>query len=241
MDYRLSHLHPKKGKEYHDNFLNEPYLKMVWQLEKTIIDNVLSTFFINTEVHHLDFACGTGRILSYLEEKTTSSVGIDISPSMIEMARENCKSAEIINADLTLLDVLGERKFNLITAFRFFPNAQSELRKEVMHLLKRHLQDEGYFVFNNHKNTGSSRNRLARLCGHRNYKGMSILEIESLLSETGLKIEKVYHLCIFPASDKHLILPVPMLRLIEVFLMHIPIFRKLGENLIFVCTHLNSR
>ena len=73
--------------------------------------------------------------MSYLEDRTKSAVGVDLSPSMLEVARKNKRSAEIIEADLTRSDVLGDRKFNLITAFRFFPNAEAELRSEAMQVL----------------------------------------------------------------------------------------------------------
>jgi len=208
---------------------------VVWQFEKGILDRILKVFYKKSEICHFDFACGTGRILSYLKDRTKHSVGVDLSPSMIEVARKSNRGAEIIEADLTRCDVLGDRKFNLITAFRFFPNAEGDLRMEAMQVLTRHLDDNGYLVFNNHKNTGSTKNRLARLFGRRNYKGMSIGEVKSLLAKTGLKIVKIYHLCVFPSSDNHMLLPVFFLRPIEAFLIKRRSLQIFGENLIFVC------
>jgi len=135
-DYRNSHLQPGKGQAYHDKFLNNPYRKMVWELEKRILDEILSTFYKDIKIYHLDFACGTGRILHYLAGRVSCSVGVDLSPSMIEVASRNNKTSEIIQTDITRNDVLGERKFNLITAFRFFPNAQPALRVEAMQAMK---------------------------------------------------------------------------------------------------------
>jgi len=241
MDYRESHLQPEKGKAYHESFSNDPYRKMVWQFEKRILDRILTIFFRNSEIYHLDFACGTGRILSYLEDRTKSTVGVDLSPSMLKVGRKDSRTAEIIEADLTRCDVLRDRKFNLITAFRFFPNAEADLRMEVMQVLSRHLDDNGYLVFNNHKNTGSTRNRLARLFGRRNYKGMSIYEVKSLLAKIGLEIVKIYHLCVFPASDKHMLLPQLFLRYIEDILARIPALCNFGENLVFVCKRAKVR
>jgi len=218
MDYRESHLQPGKGQSYHAAFSDFPYRNMVWKFEKGILDRILATFYGNSEIHHFDFACGTGRILSYLEDRTKSSVGVDLSPSMLEVASRNKRSAEVIEADLTRNDVLGDRRFNLITAFRFFPNAQTELRMEAMQMLSRHLDDNGYLVFNNHKN-----------------KGMSIAEVKALLEETGLEIVKIYHLCVFPASDERMLLPLFLLPYIERILNRIPVLHNLGENLVFVC------
>ncbi len=238
-DYRESHLQPEKGKSYHAAFSDEPYRNMVWQFEKGILDCILKVFYSNSDIHLFDFACGTGRILSYLEDRTKSAIGVDLSPSMLEVARKNKRSAEIMEADLTRSTVLGDRKFNLITAFRFFPNAQPELRTEAMQVLANHLEDDGYLVFNNHKNTGSTRNRLARLCGRRGYRGMSIAEVEALLVETGLEIVRIYHLCVLPASDKHKLLPLFFLRHIEGILAHIQALCNFGENLVYVCKRAN--
>ena len=239
--YRESHLQTGKGKSYHAAFVDKPYRKMVWQLEKGILDDILTTFYKESEVHHFDFACGTGRILSYLENRTKNTVGVDLSPSMLEVARRNSRTAEIIEADLTGSDVLGDRKFNLITAFRFFPNAETELRTEVMQVLSRHLDDDGYLVFNNHKNTGSTRNRLARLCGRRGYRGMSTAEVKALLAENDLEIVRIYHLCVFPASEKCMLLPPLILRYIEGILARIPVLCNFGGNLVFVCKRAKVR
>ena len=240
-DYRTSHLRSGKGQAYHATFSDEPYRNMVWQFEKDILDRILTTFFGRTEIDHLDFACGTGRILSYLEDCTEIAVGVDLSPSMLAVARKNNESSEIIEADLTRDDVLRQRKFNLITAFRFFPNAEAELRSEAMQVLARHLDDNGYLVFNNHKNTGSTRNRLARLFGRRGYKGMSLAEAKKLLAESGLEIVRIYHLCVFPASDTRTLLPICFLRYTEGILNRIPALCNLGENLVFVCKRADGR
>ncbi len=234
-DYRKSHLQPDKGRTYHEAFAKNPYRRMMWDLEKGVLDRILNKFFVGKDIRHLDFACGTGRILAYLSGRASLSVGVDVSPSMLEVARQQNRNAEILEADLTANDVLGDRKFNLITAFRFFPNAQPELRTQVMTLLHHHLEDGGCLVFNNHKNTGSTRNRLARLVGRRGYQGMSWVEVEDLLGRAGLGVVGAYHLATFPSSDSRTILPVPLLRTIESLASRLRPLRKLGENIIFVC------
>ena len=84
MDYRKSHLHPDKGESYSALFTNNPYRNMVWQFEKSFLDSILTLFYRNSDIHHLDFACGTGRILSYLEDRTKSSTGVDYLPSCLK-------------------------------------------------------------------------------------------------------------------------------------------------------------
>lgn len=240
VDYRRSHLAANKGESYHREFSESPYRRMVWQLERAILDRILMMYPRNCEIHHLDFACGTGRILGHYKNRVTTSVGVDVSPSMLEVARKDQHHSELIEADLTEDDVLRERKFNLITAFRFFPNAEPELRMKAMQVLVRHLHESGYMVFNNHKHTGSTRNRLARLCGRTNYKGMSMSDVEGLLAANDMEIVKTYHLCVFPASEKRVLLPPVLLRHIEGVFARCTLLRNFGENLIFVCRRCRS-
>ena len=128
---------------------------------------------------------------------------------------------------------------NFITAFRFFPNAQPELRKEVMGLLRLHLEDNGYLVFNNHKNTGSCRNRLYKLF-NKGSKGMSVDEVKDLISENKLELVKTYHLGVFPAAESRTLLPIFLLRPVDKLLSKCRFLQNYGENLIFVCRHFKS-
>jgi hypothetical protein len=154
---------------------------------------------------------------------------------MLEVARENNTDSEIIEADLTKDDVLGSRKFNLITAFRFFPNAQPMLRMQVIHILEKHLSDDGYLIINNHRNTGSLRNKLAKLLGRKVIDGMTQSEVNSLIDENNLMIKQVYPLCLFPSSENRLLMPIFFLRPTEALLCRLRPLRYFGENLIFVC------
>lgn len=236
-DYRRSHLAAEKGRSYHEEFSTNPYRSMLWEFEQDILDDILRTFYGNESVNHLDFACGTGRVLVHLEKRVQTSVGVDVSESMLEVARKNRQRAELIEADLTRNDVLGNRQFNLITAFRFFPNAEAELRLDAMKVIVQHLHEDGYLVFNNHKNTGSTRNRLARMLGRKNFKGMSITDVECLVAENGLEIVRIYSCSIFPASERHMLLPRVILRPIERLFVRLSFLQGFGENQVFVCRH----
>ncbi|MGE0190242.1 MAG: class I SAM-dependent methyltransferase [Nitrospira sp.] len=235
IDYRESHIGKDKGQSYHAMFLNDPYRNMVWNFEKQILDRILDLFYRDVEIRHLDFACGTGRILHYLSARTNESVGVDLSPSMLDVARSTNTASEIIEADLTNNDVLGTRKFNLITAFRFFPNAQPMLRRQVIQILVKHLSDDGYLIINNHRNTGSLRNKLAKLLGRHNNDGMSLSEVDSLIGENNLLVKEIYPLCLFPSSENRLLMPIFLLRPTEAILSRFRPLRYFGDNLIFVC------
>ncbi len=234
-DYRQSHLRADKGRSYHSQFVDNPHRSLIWKLEKERLDTIRHCYYTDREIHHLDFACGTGRILEHFEKDAVVSVGVDLSPSMLDVARERLQRSEIIEADITRDDVLGDRKFNLITAFRFFPNAQIQLRREVMSQLVRHLDDDGCIVFNNHKNDTSLFYRLAKLLPSGGDAGMRMTEVTELVSEFGLKIKKIYHAGVFPSTEKHLLLPRFLLGPLERRLSACSVFRNLAVDLIFVC------
>lgn len=233
--YRASHLHPEQASAYDAAFSEEPYRRMVWQQERSLLDQIVSEHLGDRAFSHLDFACGTGRILAHIERYAASSLGVDLSRNMLAFARRNTNDADVVEADLTRADPLGSRRFDLITAFRFFPNAERELRREAMRALARHLTDDGFLVFNNHKNTASTRNRAARLLGRRGFQGMSPIDVSALVAENGLEVVATHGLCVFPASDAHPLLPVPLLAPVDSMLARCAPLKKLGENQIFVC------
>ena len=234
-DYRRSHLAPGIGESYDAAFVNDPYRHLVWGLEQRILDRILAEGFADRDIRHLDFACGTGRILSHVADRARVSVGVDVSQSMLAVAKRNCGRSEIRLADLTADDILGERQFNLITAFRFFPGAQPALRDEAMRVLVRHLDGDGRLVFNNHRNLASAKYRLSRLLGRGGHDGMSPAEVSGLVSGNGLEIEKSYALAFTPATDKRLILPLALLTGLEGILSKFPPIKRWGEDMIFVC------
>lgn len=234
-DYRQSHVNPKKGQTYDSTFHELPYRAVIWALEQSILKQIMRKFYHNRPVSHLDFACGTGRILGFLQEYARISVGIDISSSMLEVAREKYKRAELIKADITCEQVLEDRKFNLITAFRFFPNAQPELRREVMGKLIRHLDKDGCIVFNNHMNTSSSYNRLIRLLKRKNPGGTTVAEMEQLIKEHGLVLRQSYAAGVIPSNDKHMLLPGKILYLLERCMQKLGIFHNMAQDIVFVC------
>jgi hypothetical protein len=137
---------------------------------------------------------------------------------------------------LTQQDVLGSRQFNLITAFRFFPNAEPELRRAVFLILARHLSQTGVLIFNNHKNRNSLRRRISRLFGREVARGtMTHAEVEELVGQAGLRIVEKIPLATLPLSERHPLLPVPVAEPVERALSGIPALSGLAQHVIYVC------
>jgi len=197
ISYKESHKYQGKGAEYEAYYQNKAWQRFLWSREQEIILRILEKYFTGRDIHLLDFACGTGRITEFLENRVKTSTGIDVSGSMLAIAREKLKRAEIIETDITVENVLKPRKFNLITAFRFFLNAEPELRSAAIGALAELLEEDGYFVFNNHQNSGSLWIKL-RYARHRKknpegtFNVMSLDQMKKLAEETGLEIEEIY-------------------------------------------------
>jgi len=237
-DYRLSHLAPGKSESYHRTFSKNPYRNMIWEFEKEVLNFIHRAYIKDQGFTHLDFACGTGRILAYFGGIARESVGIDVSSSMLDVARKNLIGVELIEADITKRDVLGDRKFDLITAFRFFPNAQAELRESAMRTLVRHLDKNGWLVFNNHRNINSLEYKLARLRRRGGMEGMSSAEVCDLLTQNGLEIFREFSLGFTPANEDHTFIPILLLRKIERVLSKLAVLKDLAKNKIFLCRRI---
>jgi SAM-dependent methyltransferase len=236
---RYTDRHKGRGSEYHETFSPDvsPYRAMVWRLEQRVLEQVLRDHLHSGEISHLDFACGTGRILEFFSGRVSSTTGVDVSPSMMEVARKVVPDAELIEADLTQQDVLGERSFDLITAFRFFPNAEPELRQAIFKVLARHLAPEGVLVFNNHKNRNSLRRRLARLRRPGVLTGtMTHAEVEVLLSEAGLRILQIIPLATLPMYEKLVLLPISIAEPLERTMSGWSALAGLAQDIIYVCS-----
>ena len=197
MNYRESHKYAGKGAEYEAYYQTQAWERFLWSREQDIILRILKKYFGQTDVHLLDFACGTGRIAGFLENRVKTSTGVDVSGSMLAIATEKLKQTEIIEADITTDEVLTGRKFNLITAFRFFLNAEPQLRCEAIQALVGLLAEDGYFVFNNHHNLGSPWIKLLDVCHRRRnpegiFNVMSIDQMEKLVEGVGMEIVEIY-------------------------------------------------
>jgi len=194
--YRDSHTGEGKGAVYDEHYTTMPRRKIFWDQEQRVLSSFLDTYLKNRTVNLLDFACGTGRITSFLENRVATSTAVDVSSPMLDEARKKLKRTKIIQADLTKNNVLKGRKFNLITAFRFFLNAELELRTEALQVLVSLLSKDGYIVFNNHKNRTSplvwSKYFYHSKIRRSNVQFMSIHEIKKLTREADLEIIRIY-------------------------------------------------
>jgi len=222
-NYRESHV--GKGREYHEKFVRGPYRSVIWELEQVKLLEILARYRTRqpTSLGLLDFACGTGRILQLLESHVDSAVGIDVSESMLEVARNFLPETELLHADLTRQPALADRRFEVITAFRFFPNAEPALRDDILRELVRLLAKDGILILNNHLRCNGTKMRLRRVMGRltgknkeRDLHCMSDSEVEALAVRFGLSILEEHTLAIVPVlKEKRPLFPRWLLSSIE--------------------------
>ncbi len=232
--YRGSH--KNKGHDYDMMFYDNPYRKMIWRIEKSILTSTLNKHLSNTKkIDYLDFACGTGRVLEHMESVVDNANGIDVSSAMLEIARKKATKATVIEGDLTLENIFDNNSFDVITAFRFFPNAEPALRNEALNALKNLLRTDGILIFNNHRNLSSLTNRFARLLKRGGNEGMTENDTQTMLHENNLIVVDVYHIGVLPSTENHMLFPSKLFYLIEKIASKIGILSSVSQHLIYVC------
>jgi len=231
--YRASH--QGKGTDYHATFVQSAPRAIMWELEKDILSRLVEGLFASPP-RLLDFACGTGRIAGHLENRCAHSTGVDVSASMLEVARRTTHRTELLHGDIVTSPLLQGRQFDLITAFRFFPNAEEELRSAVIRTLTGYLAPGGHLVFNNHKNDTSLMLKVARAAGRGDPRNMSHMEVEDLVQISGLRIREAIPLGYLNWNEILTLRPLGLALAVERRLMKMPRLHKLAQNVIYVCS-----
>ena len=235
-DYRTTHIGPESWARDYDAKLFAPgsFDAAIWESERRLLDRIVLEH-VPRRQSYLDFACGTGRVLSHLERSFATSVGLDISATMLGVARERVRTARLVEGDATCdPSVLGGRRFDFISAFRFFLNAQPSLRDAAMSFLASALRDDdSRLLFNVHGNRFSTRAVVAAKAKltREQFSSMSIAESVDLAARHGLEVVEWYGV---GSYDKALlrILPAGAWRWAEA---HAALPRRFAVYLYFLC------
>src|SRR5680860_509662 len=151
--YRDRFSSEERASEYETSvYGSRTYGDVVWRIEQAKLRALLDEFrSTHRTVDYLDFAAGTGRIISFMEDFVDTATGIEISEAMAERAGRKVRNARIICSDITNPDARKEGQYDLITAFRFVLNAEPSLRLTALEALAARLRDgTSWLVFNNH-------------------------------------------------------------------------------------------
>jgi len=176
------------------------YNDLVWRIEQSLLETLVMEFRkAHDSIEYLDFACGTGRVLSFMQNYVDQATGIEISQAMVDIALMKSGRARVKCCDITN-EPPGEQKYDLITAFRFFTNAEPSLRLGAMKALANRLRDDtSWLVFNNHGNLLSRKALIWPLLAARNIgpakvpcgRAMTHGQVLRLVDHAGLRVKRV--------------------------------------------------
>ena len=188
-DYRESHL--GKGADYDRDLSGDGFNGYMAVREKEILAQILSRWAANGVARYLDFACGTGRITQTLAPVAEESFGVDVSENMLDQARKKCPKTTFFLQDITR-DPLPEKGFDMVSAFRFFANAQNDLRVDALKAIRDHMKDGGLFILNNHINTSTMHSVILRTLTSEKPVGLNHSECHRLLATHGFVVREQY-------------------------------------------------
>lgn len=191
--YRLSHAAPDYGVVYERTY-GSGFYKAQWEaIERPMLSGWFEQLRAAGRRSLLDFACGTGRVTTVAETFFPRVVGVDVSAPMLGQAKVVCRHAELIHQDITVAPL--SEQFDVVTAFRFFLNAETALRREALLAIRGVLRPGGVLIANVHVNSKSPlglayrlRNRLR---GRRVANTLGYHEMRQFLAQGGFEVEQV--------------------------------------------------
>ncbi|MEY4916651.1 MAG: hypothetical protein RL616_564 [Verrucomicrobiota bacterium] len=221
------------------------YSTFIWNQQRPVVEKIIADFrrSQSAPVRLLDFACGTGRVISALEPLVDTAEGIDISENMVAVARGKCRTAQLKVGDILSQPELLHSKFDIITSFRFLLNVEPELRLRVLKKLRGVLREpDGLLVVNVHGNSRSLRHPAIvwRRWRERSNKSGAMLnemspgETRDLLRESGFQIVRQFGFGMLPPTFYR----TPLRGLVEVMdrsLAGENILSNLSIDMMYVC------
>ena len=189
----------------------ESYASSIWKWQSPLVKKLLQEIQQRYPAgHHLDFACGTGRITQLTEEIFSEVDALDISPAMVELARATCPRARFSVGNILENPNLCPGPYASITAFRLLLNLDPPLRLPVLVGLNQRLKPGGLLLINLHGNRHSLRQPAVLWKRWRQRQGagkeglmlndMSRKEAERCLEVSGFSVEDVYGTGVLPPT-----------------------------------------
>jgi SAM-dependent methyltransferase len=235
--YKDSHTGQDYGKTY-DAYLENKFESFIYDLEQITLKKIFKKHYPKGIKSSLDFACGTGRLTKVIEPYTKENHGLDISKDMIAVAKKKAKKTTFIVGDITTKkNLLKGKQYDLVTAFRFFLNAEHSLRVKALKGITPHIGNK--FICNIHMHRSS-------IIGFQFYlrkilfnekkiqKTITMSYMRKILKRNGLHIIETYPLAHIPSTLNHLPLPKKILKNIELFLTKTKILHFLAKDIIIV-------
>ena len=139
----------------------------------------------------LDVACGPGLVVAAFAKVCRHAIGIDLTPAMIEKAREHAAALGLTNVDWRVGNVLplpfADRSFSVVVsrfAFHHFPDPLAVLR-EMARLSTRRVVVADMMASDDPKRADAL-NRMERLRDPSHTRALSLVELRGLFGAAGL-------------------------------------------------------
>lgn len=232
-DYRASHVGVNTGKTYHKQFFSEDIRAIYWILEKAILKNFRKCL-PEKKLNCLDFATGTGRVAKFMHDLGDGVIGVDVSVGMLKEAKKSCPGPRYLKCDITRDEIpeISQNYFDIILAFRFFPNAEPKLRQEALVALSKYLKDDGYLIVNHHRNPKSLWRRISIFSGGPRCD-LDSVELIKLIESYGFVLAQMTSIGYLPVRNAwkirtSLILPI------EMVLVKLLGWSQLGQQIVYI-------
>lgn len=180
-------LHIDRGRSYDESLSSSAFDRYMSDWEVKHIRQIVKCEFGNGIGRYLDFACGTGRITQVIAGYAAEVVGIDISKTMLEVARAKLPNARFVEADLTSKPPSIGR-FDLVSCFRFFGNAEPALRMDALRAINSVVKERGHLLVNNHRNPLALLSLIDRVRGGPMEVDLTYRYFRRILRATGFEI-----------------------------------------------------
>src|ERR687893_510497 len=140
--------------ESYDRSLANRFELAIFQLEDSILRDLFRRLWsARQDTAYLDYAFGTGRIIAVFRDLIRTKVGVDTSAGQLAIAQKKVPDAEFVEGNVvTDPNLLGGRRFDMITSFRLLLNLEPENRGPILRVLADLLTDHGYLIVDNHMN-----------------------------------------------------------------------------------------
>ena len=220
------------------------YASIMWILQQPFLRHWLGqSLQRRPDGVHLDFACGTGRITRLVETIFPRVDAVDISASMVEIARKSCAQAHFFVGNLLEESALCPGPYASITTFRLLLNLDPGLRDPILRRLHERLEEGGVLILNNHGNLHSLRQPAilwkrwmcrGTLPRHLMLNTMSCRETLACLDGAGFKVETMRGVGVLPPTVYRWPLRKGWIRL-DAWLSSLSFLQPFCIDLIFSC------